>query len=307
MNSWGETFAGISNESCSAVSAGHVEAGLGRAGAMKFAIRDDDTSFFTRPEQLLRAYEGIWDRAPVSLAVVPFHGRTRTGGIPAEYWSGGSELYPVADNSDLIAFLRERMVKKQTSIMMHGYSHVDRPEGHEFETGANLERKVREGKQYLEKVFGVSVRAFVPPHNALSATGYLAVIHAGLDIVQIVGFRRERRPFALCDLPNLARVVFSKFVWKHPYRYYPYVLDFGAHREVAYHSLTPSVSFQQRLAELEFCRRRRGVFVVATHHWELDRITQDGLTLRQALERLVSRASQLGAQFCSVNQLLGRE
>ena len=54
---------------------------------MKFAIRDDDTSFFTRPEQLLRVYQGIWDRAPVSLSVVPFHGRTHTEGIPAEYWS----------------------------------------------------------------------------------------------------------------------------------------------------------------------------------------------------------------------------
>ena len=56
---------------------------------MKFAIRDDDTSFFTRPEQLLRVYEGIWDRVPVSLSVVPFHGRTHTEGIPVEYWSGG--------------------------------------------------------------------------------------------------------------------------------------------------------------------------------------------------------------------------
>lgn len=52
---------------------------------MKFAIRDDDTSFFTQPEQLLRVYEGIWDRAPVSLSVVPFHGRTPSGGIPPEY------------------------------------------------------------------------------------------------------------------------------------------------------------------------------------------------------------------------------
>ena len=133
------------------------------------------------------------------------------------------------------------------------------------------------------------------------------MISAGLDIVQIVRFGRERRPFALRYFSPLARVVWSKFLWKHPYPYYPQVLDFGGHREVAYHSLTPSVTFQKRLAELEFCHRRGGVFVLATHYWELEQKTKDGLTLRHALERLVDRAAQLGAQFCSVNQVLGRE
>ncbi|MGZ9262205.1 MAG: DUF2334 domain-containing protein [Candidatus Binatia bacterium] len=274
---------------------------------MKFAIRDDDTSFFTRPEQLLRVYEGIWDRAPISLSVVPFHGRTHTEGIPVEYWSGGNELYPVADNSDLIAFLREQTAKKRVSIMMHGYSHVDEPDGYEFETATDLERKAREGKRYLEEVFGVPIHAFVPPHNALSAAGYRAVIRAGLDIVQIVRFGHGVRPMALRYFSQLARLVWSKFMWKHPYPYYPQVLDFGEHREVAYHSLTPSVFFKQRLAELEFCHRRRGVFVLATHYWELDAKTKDGLTLRDALERLVNRATQLGAEFCSVNQVLGRQ
>jgi len=277
------------------------------AAAMKFAIRDDDTSFFTTPEQLLRVYEGIWDRAPVSLSVVPFHGRTRTGGIPPEYWSAGSEVYPLADNPELVTFLREQTARNRVSIMMHGYSHVDEPDGYEFETASGLERKAREGKRYLEEVFGVPIHAFVPPHNALSAAGYRAVIRAGLDIVQIVRFGRGVRPPAPRYFLQLARLVWSKFKWKHPYPHYPYVLDFGGHREVGFHSLTPSVSFQSRLAELEFCHRRRGVFVLATHYWELDRVTRDGLVLRNALERLVNRADQLGAQFCSVNQILGRE
>jgi hypothetical protein len=102
-------------------------------------------------------------------------------------------------------------------------------------------------------------------------------------------------------------MVLSRFIWKHPYPRYPHVLDFGTHREVAFHSLTPSVLFKERLADLEFCHRRRGVFVLAPHYWELDRVTKDGVTLRDALERLVDRAADLGAQFCSVNHVLGRE
>jgi hypothetical protein len=274
---------------------------------MKFAIRDDDTSFFTEPEQLLRGYEGIWNRAPVSVSVVPFHGRTRTGGIPPQYWSGGDELYPVADNTRLIAFLSEQIVKRRVSIMVHGYSHVDEAAGYEFAAGADLERKAREAKQYLERVFGRSIYAFVPPHNTLSERGYRAVLKAGFDIVQIVRFARRGRPLSLSDWRALARMTGSKVLWKHPYSYYPHVLDFGAHREVGFHSLTPSVLLRDRLRELEFCHRRRGVFVLATHYWELDRATKDGFTLRQALQRLVNRAADLGAQFCSVNQVLGRE
>jgi peptidoglycan/xylan/chitin deacetylase (PgdA/CDA1 family) len=270
---------------------------------MKFAIRDDDTSFFTRPEQLVRAYEGIWERVPVSLAVVPFHGRTRTEGIPQEYWSGGSELYPLAHNKELTAFLQEQRAHGRVSIMLHGYSHVDEPDGYEFRAGADLHRKAREGKQYLEEVFEGPVHAFVPPHNALSARGYAAVVAAGLDIVQIVPFRRVR-PRRLRDLPHMARVVMTQRLWHQPY---PHVLDFGTHREVAHRSLTPSVWLARRLDELEFCHRRHGVYVLATHHWEFGRATRDGATLREALERLVERASALGAQFCTVNQVLGRE
>jgi peptidoglycan/xylan/chitin deacetylase (PgdA/CDA1 family) len=255
----------------------------------------------------MRVYEGIWARAPVSLSVVPFHGRTRTGGIPPEYWPAGDEVYPLADNHELVAFLSEQRAKRRVSIMAHGYSHVDEAEGYEFQTGDDLERNAREAKRYLEDVFGGPVYAFVPPHNALSATGYRAVTRAGFDIVQIVRFGPKGRPLGVRELPALARMIYSKCVWKHPYAYYPHVLDFGGHREVGFHSLTPSVSFQKRLADLEFCHRRRGVFVLATHYWEVDRVTKDGLTLRDALARLVDRAAELGAEFCSVNQVLGRE
>ena len=37
---------------------------------MKFAIRDDDTSYFTSPAELERAYDFV-DRGAISLSVVP--------------------------------------------------------------------------------------------------------------------------------------------------------------------------------------------------------------------------------------------
>jgi hypothetical protein len=40
---------------------------------MEFCIRDDDTSYFTTPDDLEEVYGSITDHGPVSLAVVPFH------------------------------------------------------------------------------------------------------------------------------------------------------------------------------------------------------------------------------------------
>lgn len=269
---------------------------------LTFAIRDDDTCYFTRPEAILGPYERLWDTVPVSLSVVPFHGRTRSGAIPPRYWGRGRTLYPVGDNGELVAFLRERCAAGRLTIGLHGFSHVDEPDGYEFQTSHDLEWKVREGRAYLERVLGPRIQVFVPPHNALSAHGYHAVRAAGLHILPIVRFGRGARPVSLRDAVPLVRLAWVKLRGR---AFYPYVLDFGDHREVGCRSLTPSVTLQQRLLDLELCHRLGGVFVVATHYWELEQATRDGVQLREALVRLVDRANALGARFSSINEILG--
>jgi hypothetical protein len=37
-----------------------------------FIIRDDDTCFFTKPEDLEWAYKDIYDKYPITLAATPF-------------------------------------------------------------------------------------------------------------------------------------------------------------------------------------------------------------------------------------------
>ena len=48
---------------------------------MKIAIRDDDTSFYTNPEDLKKAHEFLGD-IPISLSVVPFTVKDHTGNKP---------------------------------------------------------------------------------------------------------------------------------------------------------------------------------------------------------------------------------
>ena len=52
---------------------------------MYFCIRDDDTSFFTSPEELEHAYGEVTQWGPVSLAVIPFCRAGLSKGVTGEF------------------------------------------------------------------------------------------------------------------------------------------------------------------------------------------------------------------------------
>src|SRR5262249_51352287 len=135
--------------------------------ALRAAIRDDDTCYFTTPEALERVYGRYWDRIPISLAVVPVHASTRSKGIPEEHWEGDQE-FPLGENRPLVEFLRQGAADGRLAILLHGYSHKNYPDGYEFEVAPDLEGRLRRGLGYLEALLGVEIGTFVPPHNALS-------------------------------------------------------------------------------------------------------------------------------------------
>lgn len=233
---------------------------------MRFAIRDDDTNYFTKPEQLVRAYSKIWDKCPISLSVIPFHAYTKSGGIPEKYWKGNG-IFPIGKNKQLVEFLKTKVKEGKVSIMLHGYSHKDNPDGYEFDTGENLYEKVKEGKRYLEEIFGVKIRAFVPPHNTLSKAGLNAVIRNGLNIVNVPPFKPRNRTMGFNIILPFIKVKFFSLRYK---KFYPKVLRFGDHKEVFSCCLTPLVSFEDLKSDFDFFCKMKGDFILATHYWEFN-------------------------------------
>src|ERR1051325_5899188 len=154
---------------------------------MYFCIRDDDTSFFTSPEELEQAYGEISKWGPISLAVVPFHRAGTSKAVPERY-RGRWTVHPLHENTELVSYLRQRISDKKFEVMLHGYHH-DEPEGREFVCGKDLARKVAEGRKYLEDLLGTSVCVFVPPHNAIVSSGLKAVAKAGLHLGCVAGMR----------------------------------------------------------------------------------------------------------------------
>jgi hypothetical protein len=268
---------------------------------MKIAIRDDDTCYFTSPADIERVYADVWQHVPVCLATVPFAIGYPRAGIPESEWHSG-RAYPLDQNPELVSWLRARMARRHVTVALHGYTHEDFAAGFEFQAAPDLERRVAEGRVYLEHTLGSAIRVFVPPHNALSKRGLEAVSAAGLDILgSFLSFRPANRPWELRTLPNWWRIQrFRRETQRSRSAplIYPRALRYRRHAEFGCHGLIPGTTFDQLVAGVEEARRFGGDFCLATHYWEVDE------ALKRVLLRFLDYAAALpGARFVAVEEL----
>lgn len=162
--------------------------------SFQFVIRDDDPNYFTDPSELESAYADLPDDIPVSYAVVPFHGCTHSPAIPEEHWSGDTE-YPLAENEELVTYLREGLCRGDLDVMLHGYNHVYYDDGPEFVAGDGLRGRIRRGREHLELLLDTEISVFVPPNNSFSRDGLNAVKDAEMATFYYpTPFDRPRRP-----------------------------------------------------------------------------------------------------------------
>jgi predicted deacetylase len=268
---------------------------------VKVALRDDDTCFFTSPETLQRVYHDVWDRLPVCLATVPFAIGYERQGIPEAHWHSG-ESFPLEQNAELVAFLRDQLARKRVTIALHGYTHEDYPDGYEFQAAPDPERRVAHGLAYLQERLSAPITVFVPPHNALSKRGMAAVSGAGLNLLgSFLSFRPSMRPWDAHTLQNWWRVRAYRAATKrakHDRFVYPHVLRYARHAEFGCHSLIPGTTVEELMAGFEEARRAGGNFCVATHYWEVDQAIKD------VLMRFLDRVERVpGVQFTTAESL----
>jgi hypothetical protein len=270
---------------------------------MYFCIRDDDTSFFTSPDELERAYGEITQWGPVSLAVIPFCRAGLSKGVP-EAFRGRWSTHPLHENRALVEYLRTGVSEKRFEIMLHGYHH-DEPSGRgEFSRGSDLVGKVMEGREYLQDLLGTQIRVFVAPKNIMSRDGLSAIVHAGLHFGGTVGVRAGWPLFSRATWRNWLKLRRwrKKFVAG-----IPWVLDLGDHREIPGNAVTPSAGFMANKAAFETALTLGGTFCAATHYWELgvqSRIPSDppvGTHLRYLVELARSDPRVI---WCSVGDVI---
>jgi hypothetical protein len=255
---------------------------------MYFCIRDDDTSFFTSPEELEHAYGEITQWGPVSLAVVPFHRAGTSKAIP-EKFRGRESVHPLDENRALVEYLRSGVSRKRFEIMLHGYHHDEPSDRAEFLCGNDLTQKVADGRKYLEDLLGATIRVFVPPHNTIGRQGLRAISFAGLHLGGTAGVRSG---WPLLSYKTWSLWLRLRYQKKTDGLGIPWILDLGGHREIPGIAVTPTSVFKNNKAAFETALAVGGTFCVATHYWELGApsINPGDPTVGEHLHRLIDLA-----------------
>ncbi|MEM7818245.1 MAG: DUF2334 domain-containing protein [Candidatus Aenigmatarchaeota archaeon] len=260
---------------------------------MKFAIRDDDISYWTKPEEIEAIYKGLWQKGiKVSFSVIPFAVQSFNMGDFNNFYQDDKPM-PLHENKELIDYLKEKLNLGKISIMLHGYTHEYRIKYRNkllLPTKENLElikkntkkinwvgeyawktydemfKETKIGKEYLEDIFHTKVSVFVPPSNDISANGVKAVVDNGLNISGIIMLRRFNRKFNYYSLRNwIKKAVYKIF---NGYEY-PFVMDYKTHKELLAYGLVPGVSIDRLIKQYKFCKKQSAPFVLSVHYWEL--------------------------------------
>ena len=267
-----------------------------------FAIRDDDTSYFTSPDELDAVYAPYWGMVPVSLATVPFSVPEHRGRSFNNRFSPDEEV-PLGENKPLVKWLKEKIRLGHIEIMLHGYNHRYKQINGRWigEYGWKVEQQLLEetarGKAYLEQLLDVRIKVFVPPSNTIGKEGISAIRRASLNLSGIMG-RGGDRPWTT-DYPF---AYLKRWGWRLFKGYaYPYPLALGGVKELRAYTLTPRANPDALIRSLDVCANSQAPFVIATHYWEFS----DTPNMHETLSMLIDRAQQAGFVFTPVSHCFG--
>jgi hypothetical protein len=293
---------------------------------MRFAIRDDDTSFFTSPEEIEFCYKHTWDICPPSLSVIPFvQGNWRkwqdefylTGKITDwETWEKDDELHPIHENVGLVEFLKDKVSQGKIALTMHGVHHRNKDAQRlpltnnlvhyaEFFTTRDLTESLKEGKEYLERLFDQPFTVFTPPQNVITLKGYQSIVNNNLGLVGggLSFLARQKNLHWLRELIN-----WGYFKSTHAGElYYPYVINLGNRKEMMVHfPLQEVTQIEYLIDSFNFVKKADGDFILSTHYHGFPvphRQYKDKL-MKDVYDEFFEYVRKSDVEFCTINQML---
>ena len=293
---------------------------------MRFAIRDDDTNYYTQPEDLERCYGDIWDEFAPTLSLISkvkgnwlywvhqiYKDKHDTDW---EAWKNDDTIYPIEDNKALVPFIKHKIQEGKLDLAFHAKHHRNEdpelPEGRsnnyvrgaEFFTTRDLTNYIKEEVAHLEQLFDTDISVFTPPQNLLSPLGYQAVLNAGLNICGggIPFYKKEKDGKGIA---NIMKQLSFKLLNREAD--YPKVLKFSDHNEVAYHyPLQPNTRLDTLIYDFEMVRKYNGDFVLSTHYVEFDypMVYDETITMKKILMDFLDHVSKYTVEKMSLSEML---
>ena len=201
---------------------------------VKLAIRDDDMNFFTKVEDIEFVYKDFYE-FPISFAVVPYVIDVSTKGACPDT-KGNKEPKDVAENKELVLWVRQKIKKGKCDVLLHGIHHSYKfadsgkklAEMQWRNNQFNLDESLRLEKDRLSKLFDYPITCFVAPSNKITKYCLSQVVNAGLNFSGIIPII-PNVDLTFGNIKNYLKRWWLRTTVKLPY---PGVLKYNNHMEV---------------------------------------------------------------------------
>ena len=289
-------------------------------------LRDDDTSFHTKYEELAEGYGEFWGKIPVTLATVPFSHGSQQKILEYEQIKGNKfehvrkweknasfellteyhKLHPIGENKDLVEKLKPFVKEKKVEIAQHGISHRYNEKGAEMYYDNVGLLQIRDGKEYLEKVFETEVNVFVPPSNTIDPRCGKYINKIGMDILCSGSIRFRSLKEQILNLMYYPMDVFRffkrKVIGKNPAIYSRCGIDFtGAPTFDAWK--TVDEMYEKVIDGLN----RNNAVAITTHYMLLNNLMSDNYEYRRKYQEFLARLSDLkDVEFVTATEYIRR-
>lgn len=259
-------------------------------------IRDDDLSYWTNTKEISSIYDSLFGKnIKISFAAIPFSVKQyHLGNIGGKFYQEENTEAWLGQNKEIVNYIKEKIDDGLVEIMLHGYNHLYSFEcdgmvktatkenlkeasannkkinflgEYNYQDYQTLYRKTKEGKEYLEDLFQVKIKNFVPPSNQINDDGVRAVVNNGLNLSGLIGKKYNREKTIRGAFTYFDRVMFSIL---NKNITYPKIANYGKHKELTGYALTPTTDWDRYERQLEYCLKHNLPFQLATHYWEID-------------------------------------
>lgn len=260
-----------------------------------FAIRDDDTSYFTKPSELLSAYDFV-KTGSISLSIVPMTYSNHLDVFP--YGKMKEGYFDISNNAELVGFIK---CNNKFDVLQHGYSHeykvINGTKTAEmiWKTGEQLSAEIEKGKEKLESLFDRRITVFVSPSNKIDSKGISIIEKNGMHFSGIISSRIDRVISPRYLFNYVKRWTFRLF---HGFAY-PGCIRFKNHIEIY---ANPLLSFLRLKKIFDYCKRKNHPFVIYTHYWYLN----DNPDEKQKLIEIYNYAIENGAALEPLSEIFDK-
>lgn len=254
---------------------------------MKFAIRDDDVSFFTKETELMMAYGRCFSNSiPISFSVIPdavnHHG---------EIWPYGTgpfdrEYGKVGDNQEIVQFLRKKMEMGQAEVLMHGIHHEYYKEKGTWIpemcklSKAEIYEELPKQRQYLSGVFSCPINVFAAPSNSMNKETFRCLEKLGMNTMCTLS-KHFDHPFSARYFYYYVRRNICKMFGVNDVLG---ILQYKNYREIPIYGLN---SFEIMKRYYFQCKKNDIPFIIYTHYWELNASKEEAKKLENIIDFMV--------------------